>query len=93
VRKTVRVVLRGFIRLYCYQKKQKGGKLDAYWFLKKYFKKYSKNGFLPRNALSKSLKKALPKGSKSLKRRINRLKLAWILNLNQIIEVSIIVLY
>ena len=69
------VVRKAFIRLYCYEKRVNKGKLDALWFLKKYFNKNKTNkGFLPRSALRESLRNALPKSAKYLRRRLNRLR-------------------
>ena len=75
MRRTRRVITRGFAKLYCVAKKAKKGKLDAKWFLVKYFNKNkTKNGYLPRRALRKKVRRSLPKNAKRLRRRLNRLR-------------------
>jgi len=74
VRRTIRVIRRAFVRLYCANKKNNKN-LKPIRFLRNYFARYStRNGYLPRRALRTTLRRALPKGAIALRRRLRSLR-------------------
>jgi hypothetical protein len=73
-RKVRRVVKRAFQKLYCIEFKKAGG-LRRVRFLRDYFDSHStRKHYLPRSALRKRLRRALPQNAQALRKRLLSLK-------------------